>query len=245
MNQALYAVVARDLTESIVNGRYPVGSLLPTELELCEIYGVSRHTVRAAITQLLNQGLVSRRKRVGTRVESASPSGGYSQSLASVADLVHLAETQIRSIQRVNHFVADIAEAKRLGMQPGGRYFCVSSIRIEEGHAHAPLCWTDVYAEQCYEAAIELAREHPDELISALIEKRYGRHIEIVDQQVKAVLLDAELASSLNAEVGAPGLKIVRHYRDEQGELVVVSETVHPADRFTLVMQMKRERSQS
>ena len=116
MNQTRYAVVAKDLMEGISSGRFPVGTLLPTELELCELYDVSRHTVRAAITQLQNQGLVSRRKRVGTRVESATPKGGYSQSLASVSDLVHLAETQVRSIQSVQHFVADIALAKRLGL---------------------------------------------------------------------------------------------------------------------------------
>ncbi|MEX5669144.1 winged helix-turn-helix domain-containing protein, partial [Pseudomonas neuropathica] len=105
MNQTRYAVVAKSLLEGISSGRYPVGSLLPTEFELCELYEVSRHTVRAAITQLQNQGLVSRRKRVGTRVEASSPKGGYSQSLASVSDLVHLAETQVRSIQSVHHFV--------------------------------------------------------------------------------------------------------------------------------------------
>ncbi|WP_149808438.1 winged helix-turn-helix domain-containing protein, partial [Salmonella enterica] len=63
MNPTRYATVAKDLMAGIANGRYPVGSLLPTEHELCDLYGVSRHTVRAAIDQLLGQGLVSRRKR--------------------------------------------------------------------------------------------------------------------------------------------------------------------------------------
>lgn len=33
----------------------------------------------------------------------------------------------------------------------------------------------------------------------------------------------------------------MRQYRDEQGKVIVVSETVHPNDRFTLVTQMTRE----
>ncbi|WP_426217759.1 GntR family transcriptional regulator [Pseudomonas sp. DWRC2-2] len=238
-----YAVVAKDLMEGISSGRYPLGSLLPTEFELCELYDVSRHTVRAAITQLQNQGLVSRRKRVGTRVESISPKGGYSQSLASVSDLVHLAETQMRCIQHVTHFVADIAQARRLGMEPGEHYFCVSSIRVDEQNLRAPLCWTDVYAQEGYAAVIELAEQHPDELIAALIERHFGRHIGVVDQQVRAVLLSPEIAKSLNAEVGSPGLNIIRQYRDDEGALMVVSETTHPDDRFTLITQMKRERT--
>lgn len=243
MNGTRYAAVAKDLMNAIATGRYPVGSLLPTEFELCELYDVSRHTVRAAITQLQVQGLISRRKRLGTRVESATPRGGYSQSLASVADLAHLAETQIRSIQNVRHFVADIAEAGRLGLVPGEHYFCVSSIRVDQTNALAPLCWTDVYARDVYSEVIELARQSPGELIAALIEQHYGRHIDVVDQQVRAVLLSADLAKHLNAEAGSPGLKILRQYRDDEGAVMVVSETVHPEDRFTLVTQMKREKS--
>ncbi|SEE16452.1 DNA-binding transcriptional regulator, GntR family [Pseudomonas coleopterorum] len=242
MSQTRYEVVAKDLREGISSGRFPVGTLLPTELELCDLYAVSRHTVRAAITQLQNQGLVSRRKRVGTRVESATPIGGYSQSLASVSDLVHLAETQVRSIQNVLHFVADIAQAKRLGLEPGEHYFRVSSLRVDQENPRAPLCWTDVYAQDIYSEVIELANQHPDELIAALIERHFGRYIDVVDQQVRAVLLSVEIAKSLNADVGSPGLNILRQYRDKDGAVMVVSETTHPQDRFTLVSQMRRDK---
>lgn len=242
MSQTRYEVVAKDLREGISSGRFPVGTLLPTELELCDLYAVSRHTVRAAITQLQNQGLVSRRKRVGTRVESATPIGGYSQSLASVSDLVHLAETQVRSIQNVLHFVADIAQAKRLGLEPGEHYFRVSSLRVDQENPRAPLCWTDVYAQDIYSEVIELANQHPDELIAALIERHFGRYIDVVDQQVRAVLLSVEIARSLNADLGSPGLNILRQYRDKDGAVMVVSETTHPQDRFTLVSQMRRDK---
>lgn len=243
MSGTRYAVVAKDLMDGIASGRYPVGSLLPTEFELCELYEVSRHTVRAAITQLQTQGMVSRRKKVGTRVEAASPRGGYSQSLATVADLAHLADTHVRSIQQVSHFVADTAQGQRLGLVPGEHYFCVSSIRVDRANALAPLCWTDVYAHAQYDAVIALAEQHPDQLIAGLIEQHFGRPIGVVDQQVRAVVLAPEIARHLHAEVGSPGLNILRQYRDEAGVTMAVSETLHPADRFTLVTQMRREKA--
>ena len=243
MNETRYAAVAKDLMDGIANGRYPVGSLLPTEFELCDLYEVSRHTVRAAINQLLSQGLVSRRKRVGTRVEASQPQGGYSHSLATIADLAYLAETQQREIQDVRHFVADISEAARLGLVPGEHYFCVSSIRVDRTHHAAPMCWTDVYAQRDYSKVIDLAREHPEQLIASLIEQHFGRSIAVVDQQVRAVLLSDEMARLLEAEPGSPGLKILRHYRDSDGVLMTVFETVHPDDRFTLVTQMRRDRA--
>ena len=241
MNETRYTVVAKDLMKGIASGRYPVGSLLPTEFELCDLYGVSRHTVRAAINQLLNEGLVSRRKRVGTRVEASSPRGGYSQTVATVADLAQLTQTQQRIIQQKRHFVANLSEAERLGLVPGEHYFCVSSIRVDRQHTGAPLCWSDVYVQRDYADVIELAREHPDQLIAALIEQHYGRSIAVIDQQVRAVLLTAEMARELKAQAGSPGLKIIRHYREKNGDLMAVSETVHPDDRFTLVTQMRRD----
>jgi DNA-binding GntR family transcriptional regulator len=47
-----------------------------------------------------------------------------------------------------------------------------------------------------------MAKEHPDQLIAALIEQHYGRHIDVVDQKVRAVLLSTEIARRLNAEPG-------------------------------------------
>lgn len=52
----------------IVEGRFPVGSLLPTEPELGEELGVSRTVVREAIKALAAKGIVEPKKRVGTRV---------------------------------------------------------------------------------------------------------------------------------------------------------------------------------
>ena len=72
MNKPRFSDIARHLKEGITSGHYPVGTLLPTELELRDHYKTSRHTVRAALQELQQLGLVSRRKNVGTRVESAT-----------------------------------------------------------------------------------------------------------------------------------------------------------------------------
>ena len=84
----------------IADGSFPVGSLLPTGFELCDRYGASRHTVRAAIRELQDLGLVSRRRKAGTRVEAMQPSSGYRQSLASVDDLVQFGASHRPELQR-------------------------------------------------------------------------------------------------------------------------------------------------
>ena len=44
--QPRYLVLAQALMDDIRSGRYPLDSLLPTEIELCQQFNVSRHTVR-------------------------------------------------------------------------------------------------------------------------------------------------------------------------------------------------------
>lgn len=63
-----YIVVADALTADIAKGRYPVGSTLPTEHELCEMFNVSRFTVREALRRLRDASLVTRKPRAGTTV---------------------------------------------------------------------------------------------------------------------------------------------------------------------------------
>lgn len=72
----LYQVVASDLREKIGEGVWPPESRLPNEAELCRRYGVSRITVRHAISILVNEGLVTRSQGSGTFVRRATITAG-------------------------------------------------------------------------------------------------------------------------------------------------------------------------
>ena len=76
-----YHILADQLRQGIRNGRYPVGALLPTELEICRAEGVSRHTARDALRILIDEGLVERRQGAGTRVVAAERPAAFVQPL--------------------------------------------------------------------------------------------------------------------------------------------------------------------
>jgi DNA-binding FadR family transcriptional regulator len=67
-----YQVVSEKIREAILEGRIQAGSLLPTETELAEQFGVTRSTVREAIRLLEQSGLLGRagRKRLEVRLPS-------------------------------------------------------------------------------------------------------------------------------------------------------------------------------
>ena len=66
--ETLYNKVYNDLIANIQSGKLKVGDKLPTEMELTEIYGVSRITVAHALKNLADANLIYRVKRSGTFV---------------------------------------------------------------------------------------------------------------------------------------------------------------------------------
>ncbi|NGY63084.1 FadR family transcriptional regulator [Lentzea sp. NEAU-D13] len=60
--------VVEALVDQIISGQLPVGSQLPSELTLCEIFGVSRITMREAVKSLEDKGLALARQGSGTTV---------------------------------------------------------------------------------------------------------------------------------------------------------------------------------
>ena len=77
--------------------------------------GASRYTVRKALHELQELGLISRRKNVGTRVEAARPTAGFTQSIASVDELAQFGADACARRARIEDVVADLALAKELG----------------------------------------------------------------------------------------------------------------------------------
>ncbi len=67
-SQKLYIQLYEIFKRKIENKEWDVGFQLPTEEELCNVYGVSRATVRAAIMELVRQGYLKRKQGKGTFV---------------------------------------------------------------------------------------------------------------------------------------------------------------------------------
>lgn len=233
-----FAQIARELIEGISAGQFPVGSLLPTELELCDHYGTSRHTVRAALNELQQLGLVSRRRNVGTRVEASQSRGIFRPSLSSLEDLVQFGSSNLRDVRQISAVEVTGERARQIGCPSGTSRICISSLRLDR--ARNPIGWTDVYIEPAYADIGEAARQAPDTLISTLIERRHGRSAAEVHQSVRAIAIPLPLATALEVVPDMPGLEIVRQYLDAAGHIFEASVTVHPANGFELNMTLKR-----
>lgn len=69
----LYEVVKRHISESILQGELPAGTILPSENSLASKFGVSVGTVRKALAALTTEGMLMRRRKTGTVVTGWAP----------------------------------------------------------------------------------------------------------------------------------------------------------------------------
>lgn len=63
-----YQTIADELRFQIHSGKYASSAALPTEYAICQEYGVSRQTVRQALSLLVKEGLIQRRQGSGSRI---------------------------------------------------------------------------------------------------------------------------------------------------------------------------------
>lgn len=240
--QPLYLQVAGQLKKAIADGTYPVGARLPTELELCSQFDISRFTAREAIRVLSTAGLVTRRQRVGTVVIATPDDARFTHDASSLRDLHQYAQDTELRFMFVGHQPLDRDLARQLDANPGSEWTCAVGLRVTPGEGGAParpICITRLYLSPLLKGIDKRLRGRQG-AVYALIEAEFGHAIERVEQELQAVTLDADDAANLGARPGDPALRIVRRYLDSQGRVLELAENVHPADRFSYRMQLRK-----
>lgn len=227
-----YLTIAEQLIEQIQTRVYPIGSLLPTEKELCHEYKISRHTAREALRHIVQLGLVERRQGSGTRVTREELPSATNPYINSVDDLLTFGNsTRFEIYQaKILPLTTEIAEQLKL-LQPG-KYLDISGVRFET-QSKLPLCYCRLYIRIDEEDATQEITK--DNAIYALINAVNSEPIESVAQQVSACLMDNDVSELLDSNTSMPAMSITRRYHGKQDNgVMLVATSIYPSDRFTL-----------
>ncbi|GGE41731.1 hypothetical protein GCM10007276_18830 [Agaricicola taiwanensis] len=191
-------------------------------------------------TQLLRQKkILSARKGVGTRVEARQPEQAYYYALQSLVNIFQFASEATLLVLREEMTPVYGALAARLGSRPEREWLHLVGVRQAVGRTE-PICWTEVYIHSRYARLFRGKTEHRSAMFSA-IEEKSGEPVTEVEQEIVAVTLSREIAEAIGAEVGTPALQITRRYFGPGRRLFEMSINVHPSDRFSYLMTLKRE----
>ena len=237
----LYSRVVDVLRNEIAAGRIAVGARLPSEEELCSRFGVSRHTVREALRKLREDGLVSSRQGAGTTVlrKSGAPPL-YTHSVGSMDELVQYAvATRYRAVS-TGATTADRDLAQRLGCGIGTQWLHLQGFRYVPDE-DLPFCWTEVYVSAAYAGVGDLVGRKAGPIF-ALIEEIYGEKVAEIEQTLRVVAMPEKAAKGLRVAPGSTAIEIRRAYRLATGELAEIAFNLHPADRFSYSLTLRRRR---
>lgn len=235
----LYQRLAQELRGAIERGVHPVGSTLPTEAELCQHHGVSRHTVREALRLLVDLGLIERRQGAGSRVLATVPPVAYVHTIRSLTELFSYTRDTRLEVAASETVALDEAEAEALRWPAGTRWLRMTGLRWT-ADGREKVCHVTLYVHARFAALLGDAGRQ-DGPIYALVEARSGERVAEALQEVSAAPLPAAAARALDARPGAPALRIVRRYLDASGGPMLVAVNWHRAGDFTYSIRLRRD----
>jgi DNA-binding GntR family transcriptional regulator len=231
MTMPRYRQVADALIEEIRAGRWLVGELLPTEMDLCQRFAISRHTAREALRRLRDAGLVECRQGSGTRLASRSPRLSYQQRVGSVEDLLQYGSSTRLDVRSVERLPADAEHAEWLDVAMETPLLHLHGLRRERDSERV-LCVTDVYLAA--DGNSERYGQQPGQALAAMLADLDVNRLGQVEQQFSALAMPARAARELGVKSGLPALAALRRYFDRSGRLTLVARSLHPGDSFSV-----------
>ncbi|MBC8336167.1 MAG: GntR family transcriptional regulator [Anaerolineales bacterium] len=230
---SLYYQIATDLRSRIARGEWTEEMRLPGEIDLAGEYQVSRMTLRQALAYLENEGILIRKRGVGTLIRIDPKRVGtplnfpisFSRQMRELgfSPTVKAVHAKIISdptpdiMTNLNLAESDqVASFKRL--------FFVNEHPVAIINSMLPhhLC-PDIINNKLYHDSL-----------TATLEKTYGLFPVQVDQRLSATLLSSEDADLLKANPGSAIFEITTRSHLEDGRIIEFAKTLCVGDRLSL-----------
>lgn len=213
----LFQQLADTIAAEIDSGSYRPGDMIPSERELSERYSISRVTVRRAIVDLVDRGVLVKRQGKGTFVNT----GHLERQITQTAELLTFVEmcrnagkmpgTHVLGVDRVK---ADAQDACFLGLPEGCELLRVRRIRTAD---HVPVMFEcSLFPVEGFEFLSEEVMRQPS--ILSLVEDKAGRKVGGHAQcSLRIVKATSEMGRYLSVPTGEPLFLETVNFIDEDG----------------------------
>ena len=232
-----YQQLHRHISSAIRQGILAPDDQLPPERELAEIADISRVTVRKAVAQLVDEGLIEQRQGAGSFVRAAR-ARRLEQSLSSLVSFTENMEargmTSSSEVLRRGLFAPSPAEVVALGLSSGERVARIDRLR-SAGGAPMALEYSSLPAD---------ILPDPGAVGTSLyaVLRAAGRAPSRAIQRVTAVNLRPDEAALLRLPEGAAVLKIERTGYLASGRPIEFTSGLYRSDVYDFVSELRLDR---
>lgn len=222
----LYRRVSRALEERIRRGSIAPGAALPTEVQLCDSFGVSRITVRRALEELVQRRLVVRRRGVGTFVSTSDQYVKAVSLTGFIEDVVPLNQLKVLdvSIARLPTEVVSM-----IGPQD---FESIQRVTAVNHLSDGPLSFARFFFPP--DIAVQILRSELEGPVSPikLVEAKSRQTVHHAMQIVEAATATVRVAKHLGIDPATPVLRIVRAYVANNGALMEAVDALYHPTRY-------------
>lgn len=229
----LYLQLKEQLTLLIQQGKWSEGSLIPTEMEMKQEYGISRATVRQALNELEDEGIIERRRGVGTIIchQRIKPElmklTSFSEDMRS-RGLIPGSKTI-----DVEFTVPSSKVRESFNIETDEKVWRVCRLRLASDE---PFGIHDLYLPP----ALSFSPRELNNISSyyQLLEEKHGLKPAHASETLTASIANKAEASLLKISEGAPLLVIWRNTYTEENQIIESVKVIYRADRYEYHIQL-------
>ena len=232
----LYGKVEEVLAAEIAQGELQPGDRLPSEDQLLERFGVSRITVRRAIQNLIQRGLVEIRRGNGTFVLAPKISQELTRLTGFVEDMAIQGRKSAARVLSQGIVAANASVARQLGVSKGTKVMRIERVRLADS---VPMSFDETYLP--LEIGKQIVRNdlrvNP---IFSLLEEKYGIPLVEAEYVLEASAASAHVAEALGVAEGSPIFRIERTSSTAGGKQIDYEILSYRGDLIRFVTRLAR-----
>lgn len=203
----LYMQIKELFVANLRDGRWSPGEIIPSEVQLAEELGVSQGTVRKAISELVENNVLTRKQGKGTFVANHDIQRALFHFFHIVDNNGHkvLPDSATLTCRRKR---ATNLESAKLQLAAGGSVVRIE--RIREFDSHPTMLETITLPITPFAELAKVGASELPNMLYELYEKKFGITVHSAEEKLRAVAAEDREASLLNVPIGMPLLEIER-----------------------------------
>jgi GntR family transcriptional regulator len=231
----LHAQVEELIRKMAIKPDYKNGKLLPNEIALAKQLGISRNTVRQATNKLVYEGVLIRKKGVGTWFADSSVNTRIKNWLSFSQEMTSKGIKIINYEINTDWVIPDPVVADFFGISKNEKILKMERLR---GREDGPFVFFISY----FHPRIGLTgKEDYTRPLYEILEKDYSTVVKISKEELSALTADKFLAKKLGIKPGDPILKRKRMVYDPGSRPVEYNIGYYRADSFVYTVESERE----
>ena len=226
------------LRRLIEEKEYKEGKLLPSETDMSKQLNISRNTLRQALNKLVMEGLLTRKKGVGTKVAKRGIAGGIKNWLSFSQEMKMLG-IEIRNFELHLCFkkaTGEIANFFEIPPAQTNNTRCLVMERVR-GNKEYPF----VYFISYFNPKIGMTGDEDfNKPLYEMLETQYGIVVKTSKEEISARLAGEFIAEKLEIGTEDPILIRKRFVYDVKGRPIEYNIGYYRADSFTYTIEAER-----